>query len=294
MLRILRKVFPFHTTRQSTKRKSLYHHLGLEPWVEDDDEKLKKYKADLVKLKSFLNGKTSTVVSQLKKEQQKHVKKEEFEKAQTIQEKIYKIEMITSEYYQPFHYEEKPNFYFERLQKELDSLQKILNKHGVPVKKLSRIECYDISNFQGKLATGSMVVFVGGEASKSNYRKFKIKTKSTPDDFQMVKEVLFRRFKHKAWGQADLLVIDGGKGQVSSALQILAQKGEKIPLIGLAKRKETIIVPTRVGTRTEFLEIQLDLDNPGINLLRRIRDEAHRFALAYHRLLRKKQFIKDV
>jgi len=135
-----------------------------------------------------------------------------------------------------------------------------------------------------------MVVFKNGDSSNKDYRRFKIYTKQTPDDFLMMKEVLSRRFKHDEWEHPDLLVIDGGKGQVGSAMTVLSELGLNIPLIGLAKREETIVIP-REGGVENFSEVKINKYLPAINILRRIRDEAHRFAITYHRLLRKKGFL---
>src|SRR5690606_4201222 len=113
--------------------------------------------------------------------------------------------------------------------------------------------------------------------------------------FFMMKEVLGRRFKGNGWEEPDLIVIDGGKGQVGAALIALTARKKVIPVIGLAKREETIVVPQKqMGQKLEFLEIKLPKDTPGINLLRRIRDEAHRFAITYHKLLRKKRMFSDL
>ena len=104
----------------------------------------------------------------------------------------------------------------------------------------------------------------------------------------MMREVLRRRIKRSDWEIPNLIVIDGGRGQVSAVLQVFTEEKINIPVIGLAKRKETLIIPIRINHGVDFLEVKLPKSTPGVNLLRRIRDEAHRFAIAYHRLLRKK------
>ena len=138
-----------------------------------------------------------------------------------------------------------------------------------------------------------MVVFVNGEANKSLYRRFKIRSKKTPDDVTMMKEVMTRRLKHNDWEYPDLIIVDGGKGQVTAVHQALVEHGlNRIPLIGIAKREETIIgIKTFSSNKTlssEFFEVKLPLSTPGVNMIRKIRDEAHRFAINYHRMLRKK------
>jgi len=103
-----------------------------------------------------------------------------------------------------------------------------------------------------------------------------------------MKEVLKRRFTHDEWNMPDLIIVDGGKGQVSSAMEALSQSGITVPLIGLAKREETIVIP---GEEDSFTEVLLPKNHPAIHLITRIRNEAHRFAITYHRHLRSKQVV---
>jgi excinuclease ABC subunit C len=154
-------------------------------------------------------------------------------------------------------------------------------------KNPGRIECYDISNLFGKDATGSMVVATDGRINKSEYRKFRIKFKKTPDDYEMMREVLRRRFKReksknknlKKWGTPDLIVLDGGKGQVSAALDVLREYDLDIAVVGLAKRYETLVL-------SDHSEVSLPSGSQGLRLLQKLRDEAHRFAKKYHLQLR--------
>src|SRR5258708_24805861 len=145
----------------------------------------------------------------------------------------------------------------------MTELMRALNGHGYHLTSLHRVECYDISNTQGVYATGSMVVFTDGEKDSSQYRRFKIKKDGKPNDFAMMKEVLTRRFHHEGWERPDLVIVDGGKGQVSSALDVFIQHNLQIPLIGLAKREETIVIPNRLvqNVSTEsFTEVLLPKD----------------------------------
>jgi len=288
VLRLLRRIFPYQSVKNHPKRRCLYSHIGLCPCIPVFPEKLFGYKKNIRNLISFMRGDKDKVVRNLQKEQKEYVKKEEFEKAGDIQRKIEKIGFITSETYDPFRYEEKPDFYFERIRAEVDSLSEILRKYGLNIENLHRVECYDISNISGKNAAGSMVVFTDGDSNKNEYRRFRIRFKKTPDDFEMMREVLRRRIRRKDWEQPNLMVIDGGRGQVSAALQVFAEQKYEIPVIGLAKKQESVIIPIRAGSKIDFLEVKLPKSTPGVNLLRRIRNEAHRFALTYHRLLRKK------
>lgn len=287
ILRLLRRIFPYQSVKNHAKRRCLYFHLGLCPCVPAKPENLPHAKKNINNLIKFFKGGKESVVKSLINEQKEYIKDEEFEKAAEVQKQIDRINFITTENYDPFHYEEKPDFYFERLKAEIGSLKEILEKYGLDAGDLRRIECYDISNISGKNATGSMVVAINGDMDKKEYRRFKIKFKKTPDDFEMHREVARRRVKND-WEKPNLMVIDGGKGQVSAVLQAHAEMNFHVPVIGLAKKEETIVIPIKTGLGTDFLEVKLPTSTPGINLLRKIRDESHRFAITYHRLLRKK------
>jgi excinuclease ABC subunit C len=152
-----------------------------------------------------------------------------------------------------------------------------------------RIECYDISNTQGTESVGAMVVFEGGQPKKSDYRKFKIKTVEGPNDFASIQEMLRRRLQRGIEGDArfgdmpDLIVIDGGKGQLSAAMEVERDLGVEIPTVGLAKQFEEVFKPGRSES------VLLPRNSQALFLLQRIRDEAHRFGLTYHRNLRGKR-----
>lgn len=154
-------------------------------------------------------------------------------------------------------------------------------------KKPMRIECFDISNIGGRHPVGSMAVFEGGVPNPAHYRKFSIRKSSTPDDFAMMAEVIFRRFSKNEGdikgvdfsfsSRPDLVVVDGGAGQVSAAAGSLEALNLKIPVAGIAKRHEDIYLPGEPGP------LSLPVDSAALGLLKRIRDEAHRFAIIYHR-----------
>ena len=153
-------------------------------------------------------------------------------------------------------------------------------EEALGIAPLTRLECYDISNNQGTNAVGSMVVFERGQPKKNDYRKFSIKSVEGSDDFAMMAEVLRRRVRHMddgGWARPNLIIIDGGKGQLSAARNALNDAGVKIPLISLAKREEEIF---RLGTARPRV---LPRDSEALFLLQRIRDEAHRFAIGAYR-----------
>lgn len=163
-------------------------------------------------------------------------------------------------------------------------LKEVLKLNNFP----NRVECYDISHIQGTNTVASMVVFYNGLSKKADYRKFKLKsTEGKPDDFLSMKEVLTRRLSRlgeKKWEKPDLIIIDGGKGQLSSVMEVVSEMGiEGIDFVSLAKREEEVFLPN------ESNPIRIPMDSNAMFFIQRIRDEAHRFAITYHRDLRSKQ-----
>lgn len=161
-------------------------------------------------------------------------------------------------------------------------LKKALGLARPPV----HIEAFDTSSLFGKQAVGSSVCFINGEKNTAHYRKYRINFRNTPEggnDFAMMEEIVGRRlaqFKKTGEQPPDLLLIDGGPGQLAAAMKALRAAGLKVPVIGLAKRLEEVFMPSRA------LPLLLDRANPGLRLLQALRDEAHRFGITYHRLLR--------
>lgn len=173
----------------------------------------------------------------------------------------------------------------KRIPLAVSELQRFLNLKKPPL----RIEGIDISNIQGKQPTGSLVVFVDGKPKKSAYRKFKIKTKETPDDFGMMKEVLKRRIKrllNEKKSLPDLIIIDGGKGQLSAGIKALEETGVDIPIFAFAKTTDHLFAK-------DGREYTIPAYTSAIKLLWRIREEAHRFAVTFHRKLRRKKLIES-
>jgi excinuclease ABC subunit C len=170
-------------------------------------------------------------------------------------------------------------------------LQELKNRLHLP-KMPRRIECYDVSNIQGTLAVGSMVVLEKGWPKPAHYRRFRIKTVSGANDYAMIQETLRRRFKRGltgegAWGIIpDLVLIDGGRVQLNAALGVRQElELDSIPIASLAKEKEEVFIPG------DPAPICLPTDSPALHILQRARDEAHRFAISYHRKLRRKEAI---
>lgn len=184
--------------------------------------------------------------------------------------------------------------YVSKSEEKMRGLEEIREKFGL-ANRPRRIECYDISTFQGAETVASQVVFEDGVPSRDNYRRYKIKTVVGTDDFASMKEVLSRRFRHTEYEDPDLLVVDGGKGQLASAVRILEEIGRTdIPVVGLAKaRTERDFQAADVKSTEErfFLPgranpVTFRSNAEALHILVGIRDEAHRFAITYHRKLR--------
>jgi excinuclease ABC subunit C len=173
-------------------------------------------------------------------------------------------------------------------QKRLKDLMKVLKLKNVP----KSIEAFDVSNIMGKFAVGSMVKFVNGLPAKNEYRKFNIKTVDGIDDFKMIEEIVYRRYKRLKEENKelpDLILIDGGKGQLQSAIKAL-EKNEifNIPIISLAKKEEVIYLPNKEEP------LKLNRNSPALKLLQNIRDEAHRFAITFHKEKRSKEIYSSI
>ena len=167
---------------------------------------------------------------------------------------------------------------------ELEGLKELLNMERLP----ERIEAFDISNISGQEACGSMVSFYKGIPDKNNYRRFRIKTVKGIDDYKMLAEIVRRRYQRlilENLSLPDLILIDGGFAHLMTAQRELETLGLSLPLVSIAKKEENIY------TKGKVVPIKLKSDKPALNLIRRVRDEAHRFAISYHHLLHRKRII---
>lgn len=302
-LKILRKAFPYVTHNNMPARGCLQFHLGLCPGPEENAITPTEYAKTVRQLKLYLRGEHTKLIDQVKKDMERAAKKKEFEQAGQLRDKLqlllsFKKQMIFGD-----------NEAFDlRNDQALVGLADRLQLKGAP----RRIEAYDISHMQGSDNVASMVVFTDGVPHKDEYRRFKMQLKGN-DDFGHMREVMRRRFSPKnltAWPKPDLLLIDGGKGQLGAALGVLDELGITIPAIGLAKREEEIIRRRatdvqidKVGhyedeawvyVNVDFEVILLPESSHVLQLLQRVRDEAHRFAVTYHSLLRGKRATKSI
>ena len=293
----LRRVFPYSThTGIKPKRVCLQYHLGLCPGIEEGKTPLKDYRANLRKLTQYLKGNRIKLISDIEKEMKIVAKDQNFELAAKYRNQLRALKSLSSR----IVFSDKE---IADINKDagLYDLSKILGLGSVPKK----IEGYDISHMQGSNNVASMVVFVNGAPDKASYRKFKLRIPGN-NDYAHIEEVVTRRLKHQSkWVLPDLMLIDGGKGQLASAIKASSNLGIKLPMIGLAKREEEIIVDlessnvnvdfarikeldARIKTTNNFVSILLPSNTPVIKLLQRIRDESHRFAVSYHSVLKVK------
>lgn len=297
-MRYLRWIFPYLTDNYNNKNRSLLNsHLGLEPKLKTDDDR-QKYLADIKKIKLYIRGKRKQIIVNLEKQMNDLANAQEFEQAAVIRNKINQLNSLQNK----VTIGQMTSFQND---KSLVELGKLFNLSDPP----RRIEGYDISHMSGTNAVASMVVFTNGLADRSNYRRFKIKIDQN-DDFYNLNETLSRRSKKK-WPLPDLILIDGGKGQLSSAIKALkrTQLGV-VPIFGLAKKEELIIVSKEesnielnqsiieskrgdVLEEGDFYLINLDNSESIIKLIQRIRDEAHRFAVSYHTKLKRNNQISS-
>ena len=244
-----------------------------------------EYRKDINRLRLFLDGKRSALLREMLREMQEAAKALEFEKAAKLRDEIVSLDKLNLRGDLETH--EQPEVFFVDPKKGLASLKRALHIDH----ELRSIEGVDIAHLGGEDTVASLVTFLDGIPFKPGYRRFKIKTVEGVDDFASIREVILRRFRTERtedWPPPDLLLIDGGKGQVSAALDAFRELGEKPPtLIGLAKRDEEIILPNTSEP------LKLSRHNAGLRLLQAVRDEAHRFARHYHHLLRKKNSFGD-
>jgi excinuclease ABC subunit C len=268
-LTIIRKIFPFRTCDPFPDKECLDYHMGLcdAPCIANISEK--DYGRNIRNVRLILEGKKDVLYRKLKKEMELLAGAQQFEQAVKVRDQLRAIGALYSG-------TKDVNYY-----KEAEQLQRALGLPRAP----ERIETFDISNIMGRQAVGSMVSFLCGKPDKKNYRRFRIRDVRGIDDFKMIAEVVrrrYRRLRNEGLVFPDLIVIDGGKGQLSAALTELRALGVEIPVVSLAKREEEVFVPKKRAA------VRLSLNSLGLKLLQRTRDEAHRFAISYHRQLRAK------
>ncbi len=259
-LRYLRRIFPYYTKQPNMKvRPSLDAHIGLDP---RPDLKSEDYKASLRQLIRYIQGGRKTLIRELEKQMQQAAKLHDFENAALYRNKVSDMKALQ----QKIMFGDR-EFLDISKDRALSHLVDLLQLKKTP----ARIEGYDISHMGGTNVVASMVVFTNGVSDRANYRKFKARLQQN-DDYANIFETLQRRTSEKnmkSWGVPDLLLIDGGKGQLDAALRALEEKKLHIPTVSIAKREEEIIIhPTRSNIGLEKLQALMEQPEPGVSVMR--------------------------
>jgi len=296
VIKIIRQIFKIRGCKKKKLRKKdicLDYQIGLcsAPCAELIEKK--EYRKMVREACLFLSGRQKKLLRDLYTEMKKLSIQLDFEKAAKVRDKIKSIEEIFKGQRVNFFNNDKKNKYIlikidekekieiEKGKQAILELQKQLNLKKTP----EVIEAFDISNIQGELSVGSMIVFINGRPKKRDYRRYKIKTVNHADDYAMLQEVINRRYKRllsEGRKMPDLILIDGGKGQLSAVVKILKYLKLDLPTISIAKKEEEIFNPESEQS------IKLPTNSEALFLLQRVRDEAHRFAINYHRKIRGK------
>ncbi|MDP2676801.1 MAG: GIY-YIG nuclease family protein [bacterium] len=282
-LKLLRRAFPYCTCKEKHKRicqhASIGNCLGIccidsaykKALFPDYTHRVSHYKKNVHSIKNVLSGKGKKMTEQMQKDMARLSRIQHYEKAALIRDQLYALENIFSHK----HILRREETVYAH--KGVVYLKNILHTHENP----KRIEAYDISNIQGKDAVGSMVVFTDGKPDKNEYRKFNIRLPARPNDVGMMKEIIARRFSNP-WPLPDVMVIDGGKAQLNAALHGIKNQELRIKVIALAKREEELYLPSG-----KIIKLK-EGPKPLLHLLQYIRNEAHRFAITFHRRKRGK------
>ncbi len=254
-LKIIRKIFPYstHTKKEIKKGVACFHYqIGLCPGTCVGKVSKKDYIKNIENIELFFKGGKKKIILELERQMREKSEKLEYEKAKDIKRKIDALSYI------------QETALIGKKKEEVSSI---------------RVEGYDVSNIAGNFSVGSMVVFKGSFPQKEQYRLFKIKEVTRSDDTKMIREIIQRRLQ-KSWPLPSLMVIDGGKGQVSTTKEALNEKGFDIPVVGVGRRG-----------RGRKEKITGDIKGFERDVLLRVQHEAHRFALSYHKKIRKKHFL---
>jgi excinuclease ABC subunit C len=277
-LSFMKKVFPLRSCRIMRKKLCLEYHIGQCLGPCDGKTTEKEYALLGERVRSFLEGKKDALLRGLEADMRSYSRKKEYEKALAVRNTIRALTAVRQ-----YHDMATQPFFGE-----LEEMRNVLGLSAVP----EVIECFDVSNISGVYAVGAMVRFVSGLPSKSGYRKFRIKNLEGIDDYSMMREIVRRRYQRLIKEKKtlpDVVIIDGGKGHLSAALEVFKELGVTgVKLVSIAKEHNHLYIEGRA------LPLRL---SPGSGLLffvQRIRDEAHRFAITYHKHLRSKCQLRGV
>ena len=271
-LKIIRRSFAYRSCRNLPGQSCIYGRINLCPAPCLGKISRQEYRQGIDNIVLILEGKADLLIYRLSQLMQDKSSSRDFEAAAAVRDQISTLAELSA------------GLSGVNRKNELEDLKNKLGLKKIP----QRIEGFDISNISGKQAVGSMVSFCCGSPDKNNYRRFRIKDVEGIDDYRMLAEVVRRRYsrliKEKS-ALPDLLLIDGGKGHLLAAASQLKALGLKLPLVSIAKKEE------RIYSNQKTRPLSFSKDIPALNLIRRVRDEAHRFAVSYHLLLRRKNLI---
>lgn len=285
ILRTFRRIFPFRTCRKLPPKPCLYYQLKLCPGVCSKDEFSKEYQATIRKIRLFLSGNIGSLRKKLEQEMMQLAKDLRFEEAKKRKEQLLAIQNLLGKFKRMPEEEE--------ILKQLHWLRQLLIRYqGIDPLLIRRLEAYDVANLGEEIIVGSMIVFVNGEPDKQQYRQFKIRAKQ--GDPQALAEILDRRLSHQDWVYPQLILVDGGKSQLSALFKVLKKLdlvGE-IALMGLTKEKETIVIPVIDRRRIKSWKLVIKSSKTlGLPVLQFARDEAHRFAQRYYKKLHRSSLL---
>jgi len=269
-LRAVRRIFPFRACRTLPRRPCLDYYMGLcaapcAGKISRDD-----YHAMLERVFRVLEGQKGQVLDDLAQRMRAAAAARQYEEAARSRDQLAALTELTI----------RPRRFIPS--EALDDLRRLLQLPTLP----RRIEGFDVSNIYGKEAVGSMVAFVDGKPDKARYQRFKIQTVSGIDDYAMMREIVRRRYDEPG-PRPDLILIDGGKGHVAAAKEVADALGLTVPLVGIAKEFEHLFLPGRSEP------IILPPTSKALHVLQQVRDEAHRFAIGYHRHLRGRRALRS-
>lgn len=292
VLKIARKIFPWcnkklvnENRRNNDNQPCFYYQIDQCPGACIGQITPEEYQENINNLILFLKGKKKSVEKSLQNKMHEKIESQNYEEAAIVRDQIKLVVEVTSK-----QHKLKPELTYAALREKIYEdgiiyLQGILSEYlGLPKQvPLTRIEGYDVSNIQGTSPAVSMVTFTDGQPDTDQYRIFNIKTLNTPNDYHMLQEAVLRRQNHPEWGMPNLVLIDGGKGQVKSVL-----KGWKWlnPVIGIAKNPDRLVLPYKDladKNRLKYHMVKLDPSHPTLKLIQQIRDESHRFAQRQHK-----------
>lgn len=282
--KLLRQVFTFCQEENPTKP-CFYSHLGLcspcpgyikKLTGEKRREKTRQYRQQIRQLKKVLAGRVKPVLQELNRQVKKASLKEDFQLAGFYKKRWELVNYLRHYPASLDQYLTQPAILSDIGQEQMRTLADFLQLTKVVV-----IEGYDIAHISGQFAVGSLVSFRLGLPDKNSYRRFRIKNLTEQNDTLMLQQVLSRRLQHKDWPLPDVLLVDGGKAQVAALMLVLQQHHLSLPVVGLSKQREEIILKIK----EKFVSYNFSSDSPILQLLQKIRDEAHRFATSYYKNL---------